>query len=77
MQRSVQFAFAHPEESKIFIAQYAQEMEEAVRQQHINLYVNKFTESLGKTGKDAVKYLFKTAYQKKITVHYTSNIFIR
>lgn len=77
LQRSVRFAFENPESSKNFVAQYAQEMDETVRQQHIDLYVNHYTESLGKVGKAAVKYLFNTAYQKKITAYYTSDIFIK
>ena len=76
LKRSVQFAFANPASSKNFVAQHAQEMEENVRQQHIDLYVNNYTEGLGKTGRAAVKYLFNTAYQKKITAYYTSDIFV-
>lgn len=77
LQRSVRFAFQNPESSKNFVAQYAQEMDETVRQQHIDLYVNHYTESLGTVGKAAVKYLFNTAYQKKITAYYTSDIFVK
>ena len=53
---SVAFAFAHPESSKKFVAQYAQEMSPAVMQQHIDLYVNEYTKSLGEKGNAAVNY---------------------
>ena len=76
LQRSVRFAFANPQSSEAFVAQHAQEMDAKVRQQHIDLYVNAFTEDLGETGRAAVNYLFKTALDKKIIPIYTSNIFI-
>jgi 1,4-dihydroxy-6-naphthoate synthase len=76
LHRSVAFAFANPASSKDFVAKHAQEMEESVRQQHIDLYVNDYSKGLGKVGRAAVKYMFNTAYQKKITVYYTSKIFV-
>jgi 1,4-dihydroxy-6-naphthoate synthase len=76
LERSVAFAFANPASSKNFVAQHAQEMEESVRQQHIDLYVNDYSKGLGKVGRAAVKYMFNTAYQKKITAYYTSKIFV-
>ena len=76
MKRSVQYAFENPYASHEYVASHAQEMDEKVRQKHIDLYVNSFTEDLGKQGKDAVEYMFKTALEKNIIPHYTSNIFI-
>ena len=76
LQRSVRFAFANPQSSEAFVAQHAQEMDAKVRQQHIDLYVNAFTEDLGETGRAAVNYLFRTALDKKIIPIYASNIFI-
>ncbi len=76
MQRSVQFAFENPLASYDFVADNAQEMDEKVRQQHINLYVNDYTKSLGQVGKSAVEYMFRVALEKKIIPIYTSKIFI-
>jgi 1,4-dihydroxy-6-naphthoate synthase len=76
LHRSVAYAFENPASSKNFVAQHAQEMEESVRQQHIDLYVNDYSKGLGKVGRAAVKYMFNTAYQKKITAYYTSEIFV-
>lgn len=76
MARSVQYAFENPLSSYEYVAAYAQEMDESVRQKHINLYVNEYTKSLGEQGKAAIEYLFKTALEKNIIPHYTSKIFV-
>jgi 1,4-dihydroxy-6-naphthoate synthase len=76
MQRSVAYAFENPSASREFVAQYAQEMEEKVRQQHIDLYVNSFTRGLGKEGRAAVKTLFEKATALKIIPTYTRQIFL-
>lgn len=51
---SVIYAFDHPEEAIEFVKQHSQEMDEEVMWQHIRLYVNDYTISLGETGKAAV-----------------------
>lgn len=76
MQRSVRFAFENPLASRDFVAQNAQEMDEYVRQRHIDLYVNSYTESLGTAGKQAIEHMFKLAFDKKIIPIYTSKIFV-
>jgi 1,4-dihydroxy-6-naphthoate synthase len=47
---SVRYAFTHPEESKPYIRQHAQEMSEQVCAQHIELYVNQHSIELGQQG---------------------------
>ena len=64
LRRSVEFAFSNPEESLAYVEQYAQEMDIAVMQQHINLYVNDFSIDLGIKGRAAIEYMFKTAAQQ-------------
>lgn len=76
MKRSVEYAFAHPSVSRDFVAQHAQEMDEKVRQQHIDLYVNAFTRGLGNVGRDAVKTLFGKATALKIIPTYARQIFL-
>ena len=49
----LQYAFANPNVSYDFVAHHAQEMDETVRQRHIDLYVNDFTEGLGNEGRAA------------------------
>jgi len=57
IHESVAFAVDHPEATRAYVRKYAQEMEEAVTQEHIRLYVNAYTLDLGGEGKAAVKHL--------------------
>jgi 1,4-dihydroxy-6-naphthoate synthase len=54
---SVSFAFENPEASREYVKSLAQEMDDDVIDQHIKLYVNEFTLSLGEKGKMAVRKL--------------------
>lgn len=76
MARSVHYAFENPYSSYEYVAAHAQEMDESVRQKHIQLYVNSYTKELGNEGRAAIEYLFKTALDKKIIPQYTSKIFV-
>ena len=58
MRRSVEFAFAHPDASRAFVREHAQEMDEDVMRQHIDLYVNRYSVDLGPDGRRAVELLF-------------------
>lgn len=66
MKRSVTYALAHPASSATFVNKFAQEMEEEVIRQHIDLYVNNFTVDLGDEGVRAVTHLFREASKKGI-----------
>ncbi|MBK8492488.1 MAG: 1,4-dihydroxy-6-naphthoate synthase [Saprospirales bacterium] len=66
LRNSVQYAFDHPASSRPFVCAYAQEMDESVMQQHIDLYVNEFSLDLGPEGRAAVQNLFEVAAQKNI-----------
>jgi 1,4-dihydroxy-6-naphthoate synthase len=46
LRASVEYAFAHPDASRDYVAQHAQEMDPSVVKQHIDLYVNDYTVSL-------------------------------
>ncbi|MEM1215799.1 MAG: 1,4-dihydroxy-6-naphthoate synthase [Bacteroidota bacterium] len=61
LTRSVAYAFAHPEVSQDYVAEHAQEMDAAVCQAHIDLYVNDFSKALGESGRAAVLQLFGKA----------------
>jgi 1,4-dihydroxy-6-naphthoate synthase len=56
---SVRYAFAHPEESRDYIREHAQELDEAVCKQHIELYVNQHSLDLGDQGVTAVEMLLR------------------
>jgi 1,4-dihydroxy-6-naphthoate synthase len=61
IRRSVEHAFAHPADWKDYVRAHAQEMDEAVQRQHIDLYVNRFTVDLGDEGARAIHELFARA----------------
>ncbi len=61
IRRSVEFANLHKGEPNEFISCHAQEMDTAVMQQHIDLYVNQFSVSLGPQGKQAIDKMFEYA----------------
>ena len=46
LRASVEYAFAHPEASRHYVAAHAQEMDPGVTQRHIELYVNDYTVAL-------------------------------
>ncbi|HEU5128697.1 MAG TPA: 1,4-dihydroxy-6-naphthoate synthase [Glycomyces sp.] len=57
IRASLDYAWAHPEASRDYIAEHAQEMSEEVCRQHIELYVNEFSRDLGEEGRTAVERL--------------------
>ncbi len=76
LKRSVAYAFAHPEASRPYVRAHAQEMEESVMQQHISLYVNHFTRSLGDEGRAAIACFLQTALEKGIIKEIFPNFFV-
>jgi len=76
IKRSIEFAFAHPDSSKSFVAAHSQEMSEDVCRQHINLYVNKYSVELGFDGEYAVNTLYKIAQEHKIIPELNKSIFV-
>jgi 1,4-dihydroxy-6-naphthoate synthase len=58
---SVDYAHAHPDEVWPTVRRHAQEMEDDVMRQHINLYVNEFTRDYGAEGQAAIQILLETA----------------
>jgi 1,4-dihydroxy-6-naphthoate synthase len=66
IRRSVEHAFAQPDSSRDYVRAHAQEMDDAVAKQHIDLYVNRFSVYLGEEGEGAVRELFARAAQAGI-----------
>jgi len=58
IQESIDFARRNPSAVMPYIREHAQEMEDSVMMQHIALYVNDFTRSLGKVGRLAIEHFF-------------------
>jgi len=67
IRASVEYAWAHPDASALFVREHAQEMDPAVCRQHIELYVNEFTRELGAVGTEAVEGLLARAAAAGLT----------
>lgn len=77
VRKSVEYALAHPAASRDFVRRHAQEMDEIVRNQHIQLYVNNYSVDLGDIGKKAVTTLFAWARRNKLIHDTHENIFLQ
>ncbi|MEX2542506.1 MAG: 1,4-dihydroxy-6-naphthoate synthase [Trueperaceae bacterium] len=64
IRASLDFAYCHPDQVEPYVAAHAQEMSAAVRQQHIDLYVNGYSRDLGREGREAVAELFGRAERR-------------
>lgn len=61
IRTSVRMAWDDPEMSRPYVLEHAQEMDPAVADQHIGLYVNEFTADLGENGYAAIRGLLTRA----------------
>ena len=73
---SVEYAHANPDVVKNYIRQHAQEMDEAVMQQHIDLYVNEYTLDYGTDGEEALVDLFARAEEAGIVPQSNQPLFV-
>lgn len=76
IRRSLEFAYHDSLASYDFVTKNAREMDRNVMNNHIKLYVNKFTSNLGEEGKNAVKELFRIANEKGVIPKLPENIFL-
>jgi len=76
IRRSLEFACNDPAASYDFIRKHAQEIDPEVMKQHISLYVNKFSLSLGPEGRKAVEKLFAVALEKNVIHGIPDRIFL-
>ena len=60
IKKSVEYAFSNYPSLAPFVKEHSQEMEEQVMRQHIDLYVNQYSVSLGHEGKKSISQLLKT-----------------
>lgn len=58
---SLEFSLAAPERALPTMRQYAQEFDDRVLMQHVELYVNQWTQDLGETGREALVKLHEMA----------------
>jgi 1,4-dihydroxy-6-naphthoate synthase len=66
LRASVDYAFAHPEETRSYIKKHSQELSDHVIESHIRLYVNDFSRDLGSDGRVAIETLFSRAEARGI-----------
>ncbi|WP_295989369.1 1,4-dihydroxy-6-naphthoate synthase [uncultured Alistipes sp.] len=57
LRRSIEYAFAHPGASRPFVRAHARELDDAVTDAHIALFVNEYSLSLGAEGRRALETL--------------------
>ncbi len=76
IRNSIEFAFNNPKSATSYMKQHAQNMNDNIMQQHINLYVNDFSFNLGNEGRNAINTLYKKAFELKIIDQLPENIFI-
>ncbi|MEP7054091.1 MAG: 1,4-dihydroxy-6-naphthoate synthase [Actinomycetota bacterium] len=63
IRRSVEMAWADPSLSREYVLAHSQELDPAVADAHIALYVNEFTRGLGSEGREAATQLLSRAAQ--------------
>lgn len=66
LRQSIEYAYAHPQEPQNYIRQHAQELDDEVVRNHIELYVNNFSIDLGDEGVQAVNCLLSRAEERGI-----------
>jgi len=66
IRASVELAWAQPQVPRAYIRAHAQELDDAVIDRHIGLYVNDFTRDIGDEGERAITALFSRAEARGI-----------
>ncbi len=66
IRQSVRMAFDHPDRATEYIRTHAQELDEQVIHDHIDLYVNKFSLGLGREGRHAVEMFLTRGHEAGI-----------
>ncbi len=76
IRRSVEYSFAHPESPMPYIRDNAREMDDEVMRSHIALYVNNFSVSLGKEGRNAITFLYQKAFENGLYKELPEGMFL-
>lgn len=76
LRRSVEYAFAHRDETLPFVRAHAQDMQDDVMLKHIDLYVNQYSVDLGADGRRAVEALFEKAHAAGVVPAVTDPLFL-
>ena len=76
VRSSLEYAYAHPEETVAYIKQHAAELEDEVIWAHIHTYVNDFSLDVGNEGQQAVEELFRRGEAKGLLPHSSQPAFM-
>lgn len=76
IRRSVQYSLNNPESPMPYIRDNAREMDDTVMRSHIALYVNNFSVSLGKEGRQAIEFLYKKAFENGLYKELPKGMFL-
>ena len=76
IRRSLLFARKNPGKVWPYIKMHAQEMNDAVIQQHIDLYVNDYSLELGEEGSLAIRRLLELAHQRGLIPSLPAHLFV-
>ena len=75
IRRSLLFARKNPEKVWPYIKMHAQEMDDSVIRQHIDLYVNDYSLELGEEGTLAIRRLLELAHQRGLVPPLPASLF--
>jgi 1,4-dihydroxy-6-naphthoate synthase len=64
LRASLTYAWENPGATRTYVAQHAQEMDESVRQRHIDLYVNRYSLEVGPDGVRAAETLLRRGVEQ-------------
>lgn len=76
IRRSMAFARQQPDEVWPYIKMHAQEMDDSVIQQHIDLYVNDYSLELGEEGTRAIRKLLELAHENGLVPPLAASLFL-
>lgn len=76
VRQSLEYAYAHPEETVAYIKQHAAELDDEVIWAHIRTYVNEFSLDVGAEGQRAVEELFRRGEAKGLLPVSAQSVFI-
>ena len=77
LKASIEFAYAQPDKVRAYIKEHAQEMDEAVMQAHIDLYVNEYTLDYGDVGVAAIEDLLARAEKAGVVPRASASLFVQ
>ncbi len=76
IRESVAYAVDHPEATRAYVRQHAQEMDESVTREHIRLYVNPYTLDLGLEGRAAINRLLDLGASRGLLPETPDDLFV-